>query len=209
MTVIEREFGIPRSTLSGWFKTISLSEEQRTRLMKNSQDGWVKARINAVAAHNAAKERRIQEATELAKATLDQIDLNNSAILDLAFAMLYWGEGAKKDVTSLGSSDPKILRFMIFVLKRNYSITDRMIRCDLHLRMDQQEQTLKTYWANELQLPIECFKYAAYDKRTEGKATFGHYKGVCLITVHQIAIQRKLISLYNLFCDSVVLDVGA
>jgi len=39
MTTIEREFGIARSTLSGWFKEVELTELQRTRLMKNSADG--------------------------------------------------------------------------------------------------------------------------------------------------------------------------
>ena len=38
MTIIERRYGIPRSTLSGWFKDISLTEADRTRLMKNKLD---------------------------------------------------------------------------------------------------------------------------------------------------------------------------
>ena len=66
MTVIERRLGIPRSTLSGWFKDVVLSEEQRVSLMKNKQDGWLKARANAVESHKAQKAARLLEAKQSA-----------------------------------------------------------------------------------------------------------------------------------------------
>lgn len=209
MTVIESKLGIPRSTLSGWFKPIVLSEAQRTNLMKNKQDGWLKARKQAVIAHKAAKEARLLKAKDAAQETLDKIEIND-AILDLAFAMLYFGEGAKNGTTSLASSDPVILRFVLTVLKRNYYVTSAMIRCDLHLRMDQDAVKLRRYWAEELGVPIERFKYVAYDKRSTGKATYSHYKGVCVISVGDVAIQRKLMYLYTLFCEKIAkLDMGA
>lgn len=202
MTIIERRLGIPRSTLSGWFKDIHLSEEQRTRLMKNKRDGWQKARERAAESHRAQKALRLLEAKRQAITTLERIELSDE-MLDLALAMLYYGEGAKSGSTSLASSDPKILRFMLYVLERNYSVTTGMIRCDLHLRMDQDRNELITYWAGQLSLPSSCFRHVAYDKRSEGKATYDHYKGVCVVYCNNIAIQRKLIYLYSLFCDRV------
>jgi len=130
-------------------------------------------------------------------------------VLDLAFAMLYLGEGAKNNSTSIASSDPKILRFVLYILRRNHGITAVSIRCDLHLRMDQDESSLKKYWSRELNLPLTCFRYVAIDKRSEGKATYDTYKGVCLLNCGNIAIQRKIVSLYNLFCEKVdSLDKG-
>ena len=202
MTVIERQYGIPRSTLSGWFKDIHLNETDRTKLMKNSQDGWLLARKNAVTAHRAMKQKRLDDANKHASAALDKLPLT-AEILDLAFAMLYLGEGAKNNTTSIANSNPMVLRFVLSVLYTNYSVQPHQIRCDLHLRADQHGDTLKQYWANELKLPLSCFKYIAYDKRSKGKPTFDHYKGVCVISCHQIAIQRKLISLYNQFCTKV------
>jgi hypothetical protein len=209
MTVIERKLGIPRSTLSGWFKDVKLTEEQRLRLMRNKQDGWAKARVKAVEAHQAKKAMRLLEAKQSALATLEKIEISGP-VLDLAFAMLYLGEGAKNDTTSMASSDPKILKFIIVVLKRNYGINEDTIRCDLHLRMDQDAEKMKKYWSKELNIPLERFKYVAFDKRTEGKPTYSNYKGVCVITCGNIAIQRKLMYLYNLFCEKVLtLDKGA
>lgn len=209
MTVIERKLGIPRSTLSGWFRYVVLSEQQRVRLMKNSQDGWKKARVVAVESHKAQKALRMQKAKDAAQFTLSKIDLSE-ATLDLAFAMLYFGEGAKSGGTSLASSDPVILRFVLVVLKRNYQVTEAMIRCDLHLRMDQDANLLKQYWSKVLGLPIENFRYVAFDKRSAGKTTYDHYKGVCVVSCGNIAIQRKLMYLYTLFCEKITeLDTGA
>lgn len=209
MTIIERNLGIARSTLSNWLRDVPLTEQQRTKLMRNSQDGWAKARVNAVKAHRVQKAQRLLKARREATETLDRIELTDE-VLDLAFAMLYLGEGAKNGTTSLASSDPVILRFVLTVLRRNYGVTPMMLRCDLHLRMDQDADELKAHWSGQLGVPIERFKYVAFDKRSEGKPTYDHYKGVCVLTVGNIAIQRKLIYLYNLFCEKVAaMDVGA
>ena len=208
ITLIERRLGIPRSTLSGWFRSVELSEEQRLKLVKNSQDGWQKAREKAVEWHRAQKNLRLLLAKQEAQEVLDKIEINDG-ILDLAFAMLYFGEGSKSGGTSLASSDPKILRFVLAVLKHNYKVGSEMVRCDLHLRMDQNAGELKQYWAKELNLPLNRFKYVAFDKRSNGKPTYDHYKGVCVISCGQIAIQRKLMYLYNLFCEKVsTLEMG-
>src|SRR5690606_13244481 len=120
-----------------------------------------------------------------------------------ALSMLYWGEGAKSRSTSMGSSDPKILRFFVTVLRQNYGISDEMLRCDLHLRMDQDEGKLKTYWSKHLNIPIERFKYVSFDKRTAGKPTYEGYHGVCLIRCADISVRRKLIYMYSLFYDKI------
>lgn len=209
MTQIERKLGIPRSTLSGWFKNIELSEVQRLRLMKNKRDGWAKARERAVESHRAMKALRLLHAKKEAESTLGQLDLTD-AILDIALAMLYFGEGAKTDTTAISSSDPRILKFVLFVLRRNYGVDVTKVRFDLHLRMDQDAQAVKEFWATQLKVPYSSFKYVAFDKRTEGRPTYESYRGVCVLNCGNVAIQRKLVYLYTLFCDRVAeLDMGA
>lgn len=202
MTVIEERLGIPRSTLSGWFKSVLLTDEQKNALAKSKRDAWALARGKAAESHRTKKALRLLEAKRSALTTLDKIELTPET-LDLAFAMLYFGEGAKKNLTSIASSDPKILKFVLVVLRRNYGITPDMVRCDLHLRMDQNEDEMKQYWADQLGIPINRFTYVAFDSRTAGTTTYDHYKGVCLLYCRSIAIQRKLIYLYTLFCDKV------
>lgn len=203
MTLIERELGIPRSTLSGWFKTIKLTEDQRTKLMKNKSDGWKIAREKAVIAHQYKKALRVLKAKQEAEKVINKIELTDE-LLDIAFAMLYLGEGSKTNgTTSIASSDPTILRFILSVLKQNYGISPGMIRCELHLRLDQNELATKEYWSKELAVPIDRFRYVAFDKRSANKPTYDHYKGVCVLQCGNIQIQRKLIYLYTMFCDKV------
>lgn len=200
---VEKQLGIPRSTLSGWFKTIKLSSQQQIALAKSSEEGLKKARLKANQWHRDQKALRLSQAKEEAEETIRAIDPADHAVLDLAFAMLYLGEGAKGAVTSIANSDPKILRFVLAVLRHNYDIRPSQVKCDLHLRADQDPEELKAYWSSELGIPLENFRGCYIDQRSAGKATYDHYKGVCLLYCGSIAIQRKLIYMYNLFCEKV------
>ena len=199
---IEKVLGVPRSTLSSWLKDITLSAEQKVRLQKSKEENWALARKKAARWHRQQKALRLLDAENAAKDVLEAVTLTPE-ILDIAFAMLYLGEGAKSNTTSIANSNPEVLRFVLAVLKRNYNITHSQIRCDLHLRVDQNAEELKQYWSRELSLPLTCFRYVAFDKRSYGKPTYSHYKGVCVINCGTIAIQRKMMYLYTLFCEKV------
>src|SRR3989344_3602666 len=106
---IEQRLKIPRSTLSGWFRDIKLSEKQKEKLLFSKQQGLIKARKNAIVWHNKQKENRLKEAEEAARKVINSINIADRNILELALAMLYLGEGAKKNTeTALGSSSPFI-----------------------------------------------------------------------------------------------------
>lgn len=199
---IEEELGIPRSTLSGWFKDVVMDDSHKARLQKNKEEAWAKARVNSAIWHRAQKAARVAEAEAEAQKVMDRLVIDDD-LLDIAFAMLYLGEGAKNGTTSLASSDPKILNFVLVALERVYKVPRDIIKCELHLRMDQEKLDIQKYWSKQLNIPIENFKYTAFDKRSLGKPTYDHYKGVCVLQCGNIAIQRKLISLYGLFCDKI------
>lgn len=205
MNMIENRYGIARSTLSGWFKNIKLTLAQKRKLLQNSRIALVAARKKAVLWHNAQKEKRLQEAIDGALKTLKSINLNDQNILELALAMLYMGEGSKKtDETAIGSSNPLILKLFLAILINTYNIDIKKIRCELGLRADQDPEKMKRFWARILKLPLSNFKQVNIDKRTVGSKTYPHYKGVCQIRYGNVAIQRKLIYLSNLFCQKVI-----
>ncbi|MEK7524357.1 MAG: hypothetical protein AAB588_05005 [Patescibacteria group bacterium] len=202
---IENKLQIPRSTLSGWFKNIKISQKQQEILQNNWRNALKKARVKAALWHNHQKIKRLQEARDSAKKILKNIDINDNTILELGLALLYLGEGTKKnDETALGNSDPRVLQFFLAILRKVYNVPIEKIRCQLNLRADQNPEEIKQYWAKELRLPIESFGYVSIDKRTKGTKTFAHYKGVCQIRCSAVEIQRKLIYLSNLFCDKVI-----
>ena len=59
---IERRLKIPKSTLSGWFKDIKLSEGQLRRLKVDHNKALIKGRKSAVLWHNHQKELRLKTA---------------------------------------------------------------------------------------------------------------------------------------------------
>lgn len=205
MTTIEREFGIARSTLSGWFKEVELTEQQRTKLMANKSDGWKKARENAVLSHNLQKAHRISRAKIEATEVNSKLPVGSLAVLELSLAMLYFGEGTKKNLTSMGASDPFMMSFFVTSLEKLYDLDRNNFRYDLHLRDDQSNKELIAYWANQLGVSENKFTYVSKDKRTVGKPTRDDYKGVCQVSIGNIAIQRRLVALYNVYCSKVVL----
>lgn len=202
---IETRLGIPRSTLSGWLKDIELTSEQKEKLLQDWKNALVKARKKAVFWHNAQKEKRLQEARLRALESLKSIDLSDKNILELALAMLYLGEGTKKSSeTSMGNSDPSILKLFLAVLTGIYGINIEKLRCELHIRADQNPKEIKQFWAKELALPLENFKYVSVDKRTVGTKTYPHYKGVCFLRCFNTSIQRKLLYLGRTFSEQVI-----
>ena len=201
---IENKTGINRSTLSGWFKNVELTKSQKDRLRNHRLEGMIKARKKAVLWHNFQKAKRLKEAEKEAAAVLKSLNLNNKNILDLALSMLYWGEGFKKSLNvGMGNTDPNILRFLIYVLRNNYQVSNDAFIAQLHLRSDQDEQKEIKYWAKILNIPEKNFRWTQFDQRTTNHQTYPHYHGVCTIYCYNVAIQRKLLSISKQFINAV------
>jgi|SRR3989344_2606238 len=199
---VERILKIPKSTLSGWFKNVQLSEKHRLKLEENRRRSLIKARKFAVLRHSGQREIRENIAKEEALLVLSKLKVGNLQVLELALAMLYFGEGFKKDRTGIGSSDPLILKFFIKSLEEIYKFDKSKIRCELHLRADQNPIEVKRFWMEQLGLPLSSFyKKVSVDKRTLGSVTYPTYNGVCVLNCGNIAIQRRLVYLGKLFCE--------
>ena len=210
LKAIRLHLGVPLSTLSGWLRTITLDEQQKQLLKDKQKAALLVARQKAADWHRSQKALRLHKAKQQAQEVLDTLLPPTAATLDLALAMLYFGEGAKtKDRTTIASSDPLILQTVIKILRLNYGLSLSAFKCELHLRMDQNAETAKMYWSKNLNLPIDQFSYIAFDKRTANKATYPTYHGVCVLNCGNVAIQRKLVYLYTLFCEKIAtLDLG-
>lgn len=207
---IEAVLQIRRSTLSGWFRDVTLTKSQRKKLLQNWKDALVKARSKAVLWHHEEKKKRLQRAEEEAKIVLADLNTSDKRSLELALAMLYLGEGFKATVgLGIGNSDPVILRFFIATLSACYDFDKTKIKCELHLRADQNPIQMKKYWVRALCLPLSNFKTVTIDERTNGSRTYPHYKGVCALRCGSAAIQRRLMYLGTMFCKKVIDDTRA
>ena len=202
---VETALKIPRSTLSYWFSSVKLTPEQKLSLNLRWKRALIRARKAAVVWHNQQKSNRLEEAESSAKEVLGKLNTNNPSILNLALSMLYLGEGFKSStLTGMGNSDPMILKFFIAALSKNYRIPINKIKCEIHLRADQEPKKIKRYWSKELGLPLNNFLSISIDKRTAGSPTYPTYKGVCIVRCGSVAIQRELMYISRIFCQEVI-----
>lgn len=201
---IERRLDIPRSTLSGWFKDIKLNHEQQKRLNEKWLRGLAKGRKKAAKWHTAQKQIRIKGAERSAVNLLKKVRLNDLDIIELLLAFLYLGEGFKTNSTGMGNSNPLILKFFVLILKNIYKVPIEKIKCELHLRADQNELDLKSFWSRTLDVPLTNFTSTSFDERTAGSPSYPEYKGVCLVRCGDIAIQRKLVYLSDVACKEII-----
>ncbi len=201
---IEEKLGIPRSTLSGWLKNIKLTERQKKVLDRRWRNALVQARKGSLIWHHAEKKKRLELAEKEAQKTLSEVNTKDKSILELALSMLYLGEGSKTGGTTIGNSNPEILLFFVRGMEILYGFESNKVKCDLHLRADQGEIEIKKYWSKKLDIPLKNFTSTSFDKRTIGKKTYEHYKGVCILKYGNIAIQRKLVYLSRQFCEKII-----
>lgn len=200
---IETQLKIPRSTLSGWFSSIFLKDNQQKTLKNNWSKALVRARVKATIWHNEKKRERICRANDEAVDFITAINIMDSNTLEIALAFLYLGEGSKTGTMSLGSSNVNIVKFYISCLWKLYSIDQNSLRFDLHLRYDQDPLELKKFWAQNLGISIQQIRYCAFDIRTKGKPTFKSYKGVCLVSKGEKHIQRRLLEIARVYSSMV------
>ena len=88
---IQKEFGVPKSTLSGWFKHMVLSEIARVRLASRTRLGSAALiKRNKMQTHKA--EQRAREIRASAKEIIPTLTKRDVLIIG---AVLYWAEGYK------------------------------------------------------------------------------------------------------------------
>lgn len=202
---IEKRLFVNKSTLSYWFRNLKLHPHYQKRMKERHHKTLVKARLEAVKWHNAQKAARIKQAAVDAMHTLSRIDCNDNAVAELALSLLYLGEGMKKsEGTAMGNSDPMILQLFVNMLERLYKVPRTDMKCEIHIRADQNPRHVIRYWSVTLRIPKRNFGKPSIDLRTSGKPTYPDYKGVCVVRCARVAIQRKLVYIANAFCKEIM-----
>lgn len=198
---VARKLGIANSTLSYWFKDIALSQRYKNQLKKRADRSLISARKAAVQWHNFQKEKRLEAAKSDARKCLAAIDLASDPIAELSLALLYLGEGMKKtNSTAMGNSHPLILSFFVSMLERLYAVPRSEMKCEIHVRADQDPLVISRYWSRILRIPLRNFGKPSVDLRTAGRPTYPDYRGVCVVRCARVAIQRKLMYIATEFC---------
>lgn len=189
---IEKKLGIPRSTLSGWFKNIKLSKKQKKKLFNDWKNGLVRAREKAVLWHKNGRNERRERIKKEVEIFFNGLHIDNK-VGELLMAMFYLAEGGKTENSFMvANSNPQILKSIIILYRKLYKLDESKFSCVLHLRKDQNENKLKLFWSTLLKIPECKFTKTQFDKRTV-KKTYDHYRGVCVVNYFDMALQRRIL----------------
>ena len=163
---INKQLGIPKSTLSGWFHGVVLSEEANARLRRRVKQGIYNSLI---------KRNKLQthEAQERAKNTRmeGQKQIPPLGVRDLLIigSILYWAEGYKrpiirnkKEITSHSISfvnaDPVMIRLFIKFLRDILRVPVYKICLYMRLYPGIKENEARVFWIKNTNLPESCFR---------------------------------------------------
>jgi len=152
---IQRELGIPLSTLSGWFSNAEWSQNIRKNLESKLGNKL------SIAGKRRWKEWR-QSAQEDGKKTYPQLRVNS---LFIAGIMLYWGEGDNKLENSyvrLGNTNPNMMRLFRRFLVEICQIPEEKLRAGMILYPDLNESVSKDFWSKATGIPKNQFYKTQY-----------------------------------------------
>lgn len=206
--LIERELGVSRSTLSGWFSGLTLEPAAVEQIRFRKQQVLEQARLQA------AKKKKEQNVLNRLH-TSEQVQKEcfniewTSTMKELLLAMLYLGEGFKKrSHIGLGNSDAQILAIFVGLLRNVCHAEESRLRCHLYLRSDQDPQQEEIYWSEKLSIPRSQFRKAHFDKRTTGRETRPGYHGVCAVYCYDAHIEKRLTAFQEVLRNQIYLKGG-
>jgi len=185
---IKKILKISKSTLSIWLRNYPLPEEKIKELQKSE------AVIEKI--RNTKRRKREERLKEIYKTQKKTILPLNDRELFLAGLFLYWGEGAKRQLTelSISNTDPSIIKFFINWLTKSLRIPKRKLKIQLHLYSDMDIEKETNFWSKTLNIPFTQFT-KTYIKKTSSerinhKGGFGH--GTCRVRVGSREIGEKI-----------------
>lgn len=167
---INVKLGIPKSTLSSWFRNLVLSDDARTRLTKRVRNGTMKGLVkrNKMQTHLARqKMHSIRESARKVVPTLKKRDLL------LLGALLYWAEGYKRPLVRDGkeltahsisfvNADAEMIRAFIKFLTEILEIDKKKIVLAMRLYPHINEKEANRHWLGVTELAPSNFRKTTY-----------------------------------------------
>lgn len=121
---------------------------------------------------------------------------------------LYWGEGNKKNQSSvkLGNSDPLLISVFIQFLKHVYAIDTKKLRFGLQIFSDTDPESALTFWAKRLCVSKDRFQKVVITK-SRGDGTYTSKTQYGVLTVYFNNRKLRDIICGHIECMSSVLDM--
>lgn len=179
---IEREMGIPKSTLSSWFSGVQLSDEVRSKINTRGR----KKSIELLLERNKKQtELAIKRNHDIRNDFAREIGSISDRELLLIGIALYWAEGHKKmfikngrEITahpvSLTNSDPELVKVFLRFIREICKVDEKRIKASIRMFDHQNEKHVFNYWQGVTGIAKEnfCKVYTGVSKSSQGKRPY-------------------------------------
>ncbi len=198
---IKEELGVPKATLSDWFRGQAWSKELSIKLVEK-----------ASGAHTV----RIQELNRIRGENLKKLYLEaeNEAVAEfellkyhplfIAGLMIYWGEGNKvsKNRCSIANTEPLMIKLFLLFLKNICRFKGSKIKAWILIYPDLDEKLCKSFWVGKTGLSYENFTKSMLiqGKHKTNRLSFG----VCSVGVSSAYLKRKILKWIELLALDLV-----
>lgn len=195
---IKNELTIPKSTLSYWLRDYPLSQKRINELRDNNE-----ARIEKFKKTMLVKrEKKLNTIYQSEKRRIKSLSKRELLMAGLA---LYWGEGSKADWSKVAitNTDPMVLKFFIYWLKKIYKIDAKVLKVSLQLYNDMDIAGEINFWSMTLKIPkpqfIKPYIKTTNSDRINHKGAHGH--GTCTIVFYSVTLKEKIMMQLKLLTE--------
>lgn len=200
---ITKLLGVPKSTLSGWFLNLQISDQAKKRLSDRVKEGSLKGLIKKNKQQTLMAQKR---AKDIHINALKQIGKLSKRELLILGASLYWGEGYKRPIVkngvsrsyhpvSLSNSDPTLVMIFLKFLREICEVEETKIRAGLRIYQHHNAEQLLQFWVKLTKIPKERFEkfYYGVSKSSLGKRPFNILPyGTIQIRINNTALYHKI-----------------
>lgn len=163
---ITKFLGIPKATLSDWFKEVELPEKAKERLARRAYQ----KSVAAILKHNHAQTHIAQQNARNTRncARSEIVNLTNKDLFMLGVS-LYWAEGYKRPIfvngkikthhpVSLSNSDPELVKIFLRFLREVCNINEEKIKGEVRVYEHHNEAYLLNFWNQTTNIPFSRLK---------------------------------------------------
>lgn len=179
---ITRALGIPKSTLSSWFRELALTDSARARLKSRIRSAGTAALIKRNKLQTVHAQTRAYEAQNAGRQRISGLNITDLMVVG---ASLYWAEGYKRlhvqegkermwHTISFVNSDPDMIRIFVHFLQECLGIPLERLRLSMRLYPHINESEAKRYWSEAAGISHERFFKTTFliSKASKGKRPF-------------------------------------
>ena len=205
---VSRLLKVPKSTLSGWFTDLELSEEATKRLKDRVHASSLRGLIARNKSQTTLAEARSEKAHNQGKDLIKNISKRDLLIIGTA---LYWAEGYKRPVVikgetktfhrvSLTNSDPDLIYIFLRFLKETCNVPNEKITIWIRYFEHQDPVYLLGFWQKRCNIPYGNFKktlqtisISSQRKKSYNSLPFG----VAQISVNNTNLYHKIMGMIS------------